>query len=92
MARSLLDALSRRISQRTAVEEKTRSLALLTAPRYPLLKPQAKGGARTGKQRAVAQILLLHWATVARATAHQAPGPEISLYAHQLRHGLELLT
>jgi len=65
MAGSLLQALPQRSSQSTAVEEKARSLALLTAPRYPLFKPQAKGGVRKGNQHTVAQILLLHWTTVA---------------------------
>ena len=38
----------------------------------PLFKPQAKGEARTGKRRAVAQILLLYWATVALTPPRQA--------------------
>ena len=40
----------------------------------PLLA-QVKGGARTGKQCSVAQILLLYWATAALDMPHQALGP-----------------
>ena len=66
--------------------------ALLTAPHYPLYKLQAKGGMRTGKRRAVAQIMHLYWATVAQAMHRQVPGPETGLDAHQLRHGSDIPT
>ena len=48
----------------------------LTALHYPFYEPRAKGGAMTGKRHAVAQILLLQWATAALAMPFQAPGPE----------------
>jgi len=56
----------------------------------PFYKTQAKGGARTGERRALAQTLLLYWATAALATHRQAPGPEAGSDAHQLWHGSEL--
>ena len=46
----------------------------LMAPSYPFYKPQAKGRAGTGKRHAVAQILLLDWATVALAMPWKALG------------------
>ena len=64
----------------------------LTALRFPFYRPQAKGGAMTRKRRAVSQILLLYWATAARAMPCQTPGLETGSDAFQFRHGSELLT
>ena len=86
----------RQLHTNNVLEEEALFLQLRATP---LFKPQAKGEARTGKRRAVAQILLLvaqilllYWATVALAPPHQAPEPETGSDAHQLQHGSELLT
>ena len=62
------------------------------APCYPFYKPRVNCGAMTRKRCAVAQILLLYWATAARAMPCQAPGLEAGSDAYRLQHGVELLT
>ena len=72
---------------RMMFSKKKLSQLLRAAPFY---EPQAKNGARTGKRRAVAQILLLYWARAAPTMPRQAPGSETGSDAHPFRHGSEL--